>query len=328
MRAGRRLLFTAPRQVDVTAVDVPEPSPGELLVRTLCSGISTGTELLAYRGLIDPDLPLDERLGSLAGTFRFPFAYGYSCVGVVEESRGTVPIGSLVFAFHPHQDWFVVAETETVVLAPESDARAATLLPLVETALQISLDAGPVAHEQVVVLGLGTVGVLTALLLQRAGARVIAAEPIPDRRAVAARLGVTALAPEELPGRLAPRGVPLLVELSGAPDALPGNLALLAHEGTALVGSWYGTQPLSLPLGAAFHRRRLTIRATQVSTIPARLSPRWDIPRRRRVVCDLLNELPLSALPTTEIAFEDAASAYEALDRRTPGVLHVSLRYR
>jgi 2-desacetyl-2-hydroxyethyl bacteriochlorophyllide A dehydrogenase len=328
VRAGRRLLFTAPRQVDVTAVDVPEPSPGELLVRTLCSGISTGTELLAYRGLIDPDLPLDERLGSLAGTFRFPFAYGYSCVGVVEESRGTVPIGSLVFAFHPHQDWFVVAETETVVLAPESDARAATLLPLVETALQISLDAGPVAHEQVVVLGLGTVGVLTALLLQRAGARVIAAEPIPDRRAVAARLGVTALAPEELPGRLAPRGVPLLVELSGAPDALPGNLALLAHEGTALVGSWYGTQPLSLPLGAAFHRRRLTIRATQVSTIPARLSPRWDIPRRRRVVCDLLNELPLSALPTTEIAFEDAASAYEALDRRTPGVLHVSLRYR
>jgi 2-desacetyl-2-hydroxyethyl bacteriochlorophyllide A dehydrogenase len=328
VRAGRQLLFTAPRRVDVTAVDVPEPSPGELLVRTLRSGISTGTELLAYRGLIDPDLPLDERLGSLAGTFRYPFAYGYSCVGVVEESRGTVPIGSLVFAFHPHQDRFVVAQTDTVALAPETDPGSATLLPLVETALQISLDAGPVAHEQVVVLGLGTVGVLTALLLQRAGARVVAAEPIPDRREVAARLGVTALAPEDLPGRLPPGGVPLLVELSGAPEALSGNLALLAHEGTALVGSWYGTQPVSLPLGAEFHRRRLTIRATQVSTIPARLSPRWDIPRRRRVVYDLLTELPLSALPATEIAFEDAASAYEALDRGTPDVLHVSLRYK
>jgi 2-desacetyl-2-hydroxyethyl bacteriochlorophyllide A dehydrogenase len=328
VRAGRRLLFTAPRQVEVTAVDLREPSPGEVLVRTIWSGISTGTELLAYRGLIDPGLPLDERIGSLAGTFRYPFTYGYSCVGVVEQSRGRVPTGSLVFAFHPHQDWFVVAETDTVPLDPETDPRSATLLPLVETALQISLDAGPVTHEPVVVLGLGAVGILTALLLQRAGARVIAAEPIPYRREAATRLGVTAVAPEELPARLPSGGVALLVELSGAPDALSDGLALLAHEGTALVGSWYGVQPVSLPLGAAFHRRRLIIRATQVSTIPARLSPRWDVPRRRRTARDLLNELPLSALPTTEIAFEDAASAYEALDRRTAGVLHVALRYK
>jgi len=328
VRAGRRLLFVAPRQVNVTAVDLPEPSPGQLLVRTLWSGISSGTELLAYRGLVDPDLPLDERIGSLGGRFRYPFAYGYSSVGVVEESRGTVPPGSLVFAFHPHQDWFVVAETDTVLLAPQTDPRTATLFPLVETALQITLDAGPVAHEQVVVLGLGAVGVLTALLLERGAARVIAAEPIPERREVAVRLGVTAVAPEELPSRLPSHGVPLLIELSGAPGALSDGLALLAHEGTALVGSWYGVQPVSLPLGAAFHRRRLTIRATQVSTVPAWLTHRWDVPRRRRECRDLLNELPLSALPTTEIAFEDAASAYEALDRQTAGVFHVALRYK
>jgi 2-desacetyl-2-hydroxyethyl bacteriochlorophyllide A dehydrogenase len=328
VRAGRRLLFVAPRQVNVTAVDLPEPSPGQLLVRTLWSGISTGTELLAYRGLVDPDLPLDERIGSLGGRFRYPFAYGYSCVGVVEESRGTVPPGSLVFAFHPHQDWFVVAESDTVLLAPQTDPRTATLFPLVETALQITLDAGPVAHEQVVVLGLGAVGILTALLLQRVAARVIAAEPVLERREVAARLGVTAVTPEELPARLPPHGAPLLIELSGAPGALSDGLALLAHEGTALVGSWYGVQPVSLPLGAAFHRRRLTIRATQVSTIPTWLTNRWDVPRRRQTARDLLNELPLSALPTTEIAFEDAASAYEALDRRTAAVLHVALRYK
>jgi 2-desacetyl-2-hydroxyethyl bacteriochlorophyllide A dehydrogenase len=327
VRAGRRLLFVAPRQVDVTAVEVPDPSPGELVVRTLWSGISTGTELLAYRGLIDPDLPLDERIGSLGGTFRYPFGYGYSCVGVVEESGGTVPTGSLVFAFHPHQDRFVVADRDTVLLTPQTDPRSATLLPLVETALQITLDTGPVAHEQVVVLGLGAVGVLTSLLLQRAGARVIAAEPMPDRRAVAERFGVTAVAPEELSARLPTHGVPLLVELSGAPGALSDGLALLAHEGTALVGSWYGAQPVPLPLGGAFHRRRLTIRSTQVSTIPAWLTPRWDIPRRRRAARDLLDELPLSAFPATEIAFEDAPSAYEALDRRMAGLLHVTLRY-
>jgi threonine dehydrogenase-like Zn-dependent dehydrogenase len=93
------------------------------------------------------------------------------------------------------------------------------------------------------------------------------------------------------------------------------------------VGSWYGEQQVSLPLGGAFHRRRLTIRSSQVSTIPAALADRWDVARRRRVAAALLEMLPLSALATTEMPFADAASAYEALDRRAPGVLHVALRY-
>ena len=327
MGEGRRLLFVAPRLVELAPVDVPEPGRGELLVRTLRSGISAGTELLAYRGLLDPDLPLDERIGSLGGTFRYPFGYGYSCVGTVVRSRGAVPEGALVFAFHPHQDCFVVAETDVVVLPAGADPRLATLFPLVETALQLTLDAGPVAHEPVVVLGLGAVGVLTALLLQRAGAGVLTADPVAERRRVAAALGLATAAPEELRERVLAHGVPLLVELSGAPTALADGLALLAHEGTALVGSWYGTQPVPLPLGGAFHRRRLTIRASQVSTIPAALSGRWDVRRRIAVARDLLAALPLAALATTEVPFEQAATAYDALDRRLPGVLHVALRY-
>jgi 2-desacetyl-2-hydroxyethyl bacteriochlorophyllide A dehydrogenase len=324
---GRRLLFAAPRKVELASVAVPEPGPGELLVRTLHSGISAGTELLCYRGLLDPDLPLDERIGSLAGTFRYPFAYGYSCVGTVERSAGSVPPGTLVFAFHPHQDRFVMAEADAVVLPAGTDPRTATLLPLVETGLQLSLDAGAVAHEDVVVLGLGAVGVITALLLQRAGARVLGGDPRADRCQLARALGVPAAAPEELPARLPPGGVPLLVELSGAPAALPDALSLLAHEGMALVGSWYGTQPVPLPLGGPFHRRRLTIRSSQVSTVPAALSGRWDVVRRRRVAVGLLDVLPLSELATTEVPFDEAAAAYDALDRGAPGVVHVALRY-
>jgi 2-desacetyl-2-hydroxyethyl bacteriochlorophyllide A dehydrogenase len=324
---ARRLLFVSPRQVRVAPVDVPEPGPGQLLVRTLRSGISSGTELLCYRGLLDPDLPLDERIGSLGGSFRYPFPYGYSCVGTVESSTGPVAPGTLVFAFHPHQDRFVAAADDVVVLPPGTDPRSATLFPLVETGLQLSLDAGPVAHQTVAVLGLGAVGVLTALLLRRAGAQVLAADPLEGRRELAASLGLDVATPEELPARLPPGGVPLLLELSGAPGALAGALPLLAHEGTALVGSWYGEQPVSLPLGGAFHRRRLTIRSSQVSTIPAVLSDRWDVARRRRVATALLAELPLPALATTEVDFADAAAAYEALDRRAPGVLHVALRY-
>jgi 2-desacetyl-2-hydroxyethyl bacteriochlorophyllide A dehydrogenase len=323
-----QLLFTAPRQVEHAPVDLPELGPGRVLVRTRYSGISTGTELLGYRGLLDPDLSIDERIGALGGTFRYPFPYGYSCVGEVEQSAGSVARGALVFAFHPHQDRFVVGEDDVVVLPPGTDPRSATLFPYVETGLQLSLDAGQVARETVVVLGLGVVGVVTALLLQQGGATVVAADPAGERRKLAASLGILAVGPEELPSRLPSRGVPLLLELSGSPTALAGALDLLAHEGTALVGSWYGRQHVELPLGGAFHRRRLTIRSSQVSTIPAALSGRWDVGRRRRAAVALLGELPLGALATTEFAFADAAAAFQALDSREPGVFHVALRYQ
>jgi 2-desacetyl-2-hydroxyethyl bacteriochlorophyllide A dehydrogenase len=323
-----RLLFVAPRQVELAPVDLPEPGPGRLLVRTRYSGISTGTELLGYRGLLDPDLPIDERIGALGGTFHYPFPYGYSCVGQVERSAGSIPPGTLVFAFHPHQDRFAVGEDDVVVLPSGTDPRLATLLPFVETGLQLSLDAGQVAQETVVVLGLGVVGVITALLLQRAGATVVAADPSEERRELAVSLGIRAVEPAGLPEHLPSQGVPLLLELSGSPTALAGALDLLAHEGTALVGSWYGRQQVELPLGGAFHRRRLTIRSSQVTTIPAALTARWDVGRRRHVAVGLLGKLPLAALATTEFAFQDAPAAYRALDTREPGVVHVALRYQ
>ena len=150
--------------------------------------------------------------------------------------------------------------------------------------------------DTVVVFGLGVVGALTSLLLQRAGARVVAVEPRSDRRELAASIGVRAAAPDELPAALGgDRRVPLVIESSGNPDALGRALPLLAHEGTALVASWYGTKPVTLPLGQEFHRRRLTLRSTQVSTIPARLADRWDVERRRRAAVALLDELPLGA---------------------------------
>src|SRR5207342_372670 len=179
---GRALRFVAPRRVEIQRVEVHPPAPEELLVRTRWSGISGGTELLAYRGELDPGLEVDETLPSLTGSFRFPFAYGYSCVGEVERSRVPgIEEGSTVFAFHPHQDRFTVRASEIVSL-DAVDGRVATMIPLVETALQVSLDAGARIEEPVVVLGLGPVGVLAAALLQRSGADVVGVDPRADRR--------------------------------------------------------------------------------------------------------------------------------------------------
>jgi len=328
---ARAVHFVAPRSVELREVELPQPDEGSVLVVTEWSGISSGTELLAYRGEIDPDLPLDETLGALSGTFAYPFRYGYSAVGRVARPAGPLKEGQLVFAFHPHQDRFVVDAREAVPI-DGLDPRAATLYPLVETALQVCLDAAPRLGETAVVVGLGAVGILVAALLARAGAVVLGSEPEATRRAAAAAFGVRAIAPDEIAGAVAAeteeRGADLVAEASGDPRALASSLPLLAHEGTALVCSWYGTKPASLPLGAAFHRRRLAIRSTQVSTLPAALTARWDRGRRAAVAWRLAGELPLPILASHEFPFERAAEAYAHLDRKEDGLLHAALRYR
>jgi 2-desacetyl-2-hydroxyethyl bacteriochlorophyllide A dehydrogenase len=323
----RALEFAAPGMVRLVDADIAEPQEGEVLVRTELSGVSGGTELLAYRGEIDSDVGLDDAIGVLGGTFRFPFRYGYSCVGEVERSRATgVAEGERVFAFHPHQSAFVVRGDDCVVLEGE-DPQTATLLPLVETALQASLDAGTVLGATVAVTGLGAVGILTGAILVRAGARVIGSDPLPWRRDAAKSFGIDAVAPEELPSAVGD-GLPLVVETSGRPEVLAGSLSLLAHEGVALVVSWYGAKPVPLPLGAAFHRRRLTIRSTQVSSIPAAQRATWTRRSRLLHARTLLAELPLDALATHEFPFEQAPRAYEAIDRGEHGLIHATLRYQ
>jgi 2-desacetyl-2-hydroxyethyl bacteriochlorophyllide A dehydrogenase len=330
MRA-RAVHFVAPRRVELREVELPDPSEGQILVATEWSGISSGTELLAYRGEVDPDLPLDETLGALAGTFAYPFRYGYSAVGRVVRPAGSVRAGQRVFAFHPHQDRFVVDATDAVAV-DDLDPRAATLYPTVETALQVCLDAAPRLGEAAVVVGLGAVGVLVAALLTRTGAQVLGSEPDPARRAAAGAFGVPAVDPGDLEEAVGAatggRGADLVVEASGNAHALAASLPLLAHEGTALVCSWYGTRPVTLPLGAAFHRRRLAVASTQVSTLPAALTARWDRRRRAALAWRLARELPLAVLATHAFAFERAADAYACVDRRDDGLIHAALRYQ
>jgi 2-desacetyl-2-hydroxyethyl bacteriochlorophyllide A dehydrogenase len=328
---ARAVHFVAPRRVELREVEVPDPPEGHILVATEWSGISSGTELLAYRGEVDPDLPLDETLGALAGTFAYPFRYGYSAVGRVVRPAAPFQEGQRVFAFHPHQDRFV-ADAREVVPVDDLDPRAATLYPMVETALQVSLDAAPRLGETAVVVGLGAVGILVAALLTRTGAVVLGSEPEPARRAAAGAFGVRALDPDDVSeavtAETSGRGTDLVVEASGNPGALASSLGLLAHEGTALVCSWYGTKPVALPLGAEFHRRRLALRSTQVSTLPAALTARWDRRRRAELAWRLARGLPLAVLATHAFPFKEAAEAYACADRKDDGLMHAALRYQ
>jgi threonine dehydrogenase-like Zn-dependent dehydrogenase len=302
--------------VEIRELPAPRPEPGEVLVHTLCSGISSGTERLIFRGEVPEDVALDDTITSLGGTFRYPFPYGYACVGRVDGQD------RLVFAFHPHQDIFTAAPGDLVAL-PAVRPAAATLFPLVETALQVTLDAEAGYGDPVVVLGTGVVGLLTALLLKRSGRRPLCADPLAWRRSLADSVGITAVDP----GELGKEEVPLVIEASGNTEAPARALDLLAHEGTLLVVSWFGSKPVQLPLGGAFHRRRLAIRSTQVSTIPARMSATWTVARRRAEAAALLPELPLDELCTHVFPFAKAADAFRAVDQSPPDLMHAVLDY-
>ncbi|HEV3478991.1 MAG TPA: zinc-binding alcohol dehydrogenase [Gaiellaceae bacterium] len=326
---AKTVRFVAPHVVELADVAVPEARSGEVLVRAELSGISGGTEMLAYRGELDSSLPRDETLGALTGTFEYPFTYGYSVVGTVEDSRSDVGEGERVFAFHPHQSRFVVSAADVVPIGA-TDPRTATLFPLVETALQISLDTAVRYREVAAVLGLGPVGILTGILLMRSGATVLGSDPKPWRRETARVCGLAQVEPDALADAVRTatrgRGADYIVEATGNPEALGTSLGLLATEGVAIVASWYGAKPVTLPLGADFHRRRLEVRSSQVSTIGGR-AVRWNRQRRLEEAQALLAELPLSALASHTFPLERVREAYAALDRGDDGVVHVALAY-
>jgi 2-desacetyl-2-hydroxyethyl bacteriochlorophyllide A dehydrogenase len=324
------LRFAGPRIIELVELDLPEARADQASVRTLFTGISPGTEMLAYRGEIDPSLPLDETIGALGGTFEYPFEYGYSAVGVIDKPAGGFTEGDVVFAFQPHRSAFVASPKELIPIG-DLDARNATLFPLVETALQISLDVGEISDRDVVVVGLGPVGILSSALLARRGGRVVGVDPLAWRRVAANAFGIEAVSPERAPTaideRSGGRGVAVVVEASGNPDALANSLAWLDHEGLALVCSWFGTKQVPLPLGAEFHRKRLTLRSSQVSTIPSWLQAEWGVERRRKVALELMGELPLEQLATHTFPISEAARAFAAIDGRREGLIHAALSY-
>lgn len=324
MTEARAVWFTGPRAVALRPEPVPEPGPGELLVRAIASGISAGTELLVYRGQVEPDLPLD--LPTLRGSFGFPIKYGYATVARVEAAgRGVTraEVGDLVFCLHPHQDRFVVPQAVATRLPADLAPELGVFMANLTTAITVVLDARTALADVAVVFGLGTIGQLVAQLLRRGGAElVVGVDPLAGRRDLGRRLGAHLTLPpgEELATALTRetggRGADVAVEVSGAPAALQQAIDVVADEGTVVVASWYGTKPVSLRLGERFHRGRVRLRSSQVGRLDPALGPRWDRARRDEVACRLLSELRLAPLISHRLPFERAAEAYGLLDQQ------------
>ncbi|MCB2186864.1 MAG: oxidoreductase [Deltaproteobacteria bacterium] len=332
------LFFTGPRRVEVREEPLEAPRRGQVLVQTLLTAISAGSELLVYQGAVDPASPADPTLSSLAGTLAYPLKYGYAAVGqVVETGPGVGPEWQerRVFAFQPHQSYFVAEVADLLVLPPELAPEQAVLLPNLETALSLVQDGAPLIGQKVAVLGQGVVGLLTTWLLAKFPlATLLTLEPLTLRRELSSRLGAQLCLDPTEPTQLAlagahlgSRGADLVYELSGQPAALGLALELAGYAASVVVGSWYGTRAVNLSLGERFHRGRQTITSSQVSTLAPGLSGRWDKPRRLAFALDLARQVDAGLFITQRRPLEEAPLMYDRLDRFPGSILQVVLSY-
>ena len=336
------LYFTAPNQVEVREESIPDLGTRQLLVRTAVSGISSGTELLYYRGQVPEELALDAGIPSLSGDSRYPFPYGYACAGeVIDAGTGVEStwLGKKVFSFQPHASHFC-AEAEQLIELPEGMAfEQAIFLPNMETALNFVLDARPLVGEFVGVFGLGVVGLLTtALLLRFPLGGLVCWDRYPLRRQTARHLGLEfELDPDDtwgwqnvlksFGGKGLQDGLDLALELSGAPPALDQAIGSLGFGGRLVIGSWYGTKPVHLDLGGKFHRSRIEMIASQVSTIAPVLRGRWDKDRRFSTVLRLLAEIRPETWITQRFPLERASETYRQLAEDPSSSLQVIFEY-
>ncbi len=325
----RSLFFTAPHRVEIRDETVRPPLAGEVLVATVASAISPGTEMLVYRGQAPTELAVDETISALPGSFGFPLKYGYAAVGRVVQLGPEVDtswLGRLVFAFNPHESQFIVAAANLLPLPTNVDPDTALFLPNMETAVNFLHDGAPLMGERVAVFGQGIVGLLTTALLARMPlASLTTFDRYTLRREASLSLGAQVSLDPSDPIELQ---TDLTYELSGSPAALNQAIAATGFDGRVIIGSWYGQKHADLNLGGRFHRSRIRLISSQVSTLAPGLSGRWTKARRMEVAWQILREIKPVRLITHRFPLAEAAKAYELIDRHPDQCIQIVLSYQ
>lgn len=316
---ARAFWLSSPGKGEIRALTLPEPGPDQVLVRTLYSGVSRGTETLVFRGEVPPAQAQLMRAPFQEGDFPGPVKYGYLNVGLVEQGPPHLA-GRKVFCLYPHQTAYVVP-VDAVVPVPEAvPAPRAVLAGTVETAVNAAWDAAPLIGDRVTVVGAGMVGSCVAGVLARLpGASVELVDVDPARRGVADAFGVGFATPQQ-----ARRDRDLVFHASASAAGLQLSLDLVAREGTVTELSWYGDREVSLKLGGAFHSGRLTLRSSQVGAVsPARRGSR-SFADRLALALELLRDPSFDVLLSGRSDFAELPDVLAALAAGTkPALAHL-----
>lgn len=316
---ARAFWIAEPGRGELRREALPRPSADEVVVRSLFSGISRGTEALVFEGRVPASERQRMRAPFQRGEFPAPVKYGYASVGEVEGGPGELG-GRTVFVLHPHQTRYVVPSSAVHVVPDQVPPARAVLAANLETAINGIWDARPHVGDRITVVGAGTVGCLVAWIAgQLAGCRVELIDTNPARAAVARSLGVGFAAPAD-----AAEDADVVIHASGSAPGLALALRVAGFEATIVELSWYGSNVVPLPLGESFHARRLTMKSSQVGSVAATQRPRWDTRRRMALALSMLADPALDVLITGESPFDDlpqvmarlAASPGDALCHR------------
>lgn len=336
---ARTLFFTAPGRVEIRESELPAMKDNEVLVETQCSAISAGTEMLVHRGEFSHIVDTHDNVSS---DLKYPLAYGYACVGRITKTGKHVDkalLGKLVFGFAPHTSAFI-CDPSSLILAPASlPAEACSFLPNMETAVNLVQDGAPVLGERVLVLGQGVVGLLVASLLREFPLETLVTSDCHAlRRNASLEIGVDdSFDPEVLDENsnnsnnkhqfAYAQNFDLTFELSGSPSALNDAITLTAFSGRIVIGSWYGEKKAAIDLGGAFHRSRIQLISSQVSTVAPALSGRWDKARRFEVAWEALRRIQPQKWITHRFPIEEADEAYRLIDENLQETIQVILNY-
>ena len=315
-QVSQALWYVAPGRAEIRAEPLNEPKPGEVVVRALHGALSRGTERLVLAGRVPESEHERMRPPHMGGGFPFPVKYGYSTVGRVESGPPDLA-GRMVFALHPHQDMFTVPAADVVPVPDSVPARRGVLAANMETALNAVWDGAPQACDRIAVVGAGVVGALVAFLCARLpGAEVTLIDVVPERAALAARLGVRFALPSAAPG-----DCDLVVHASATAAGLATALNLAGDEATVLELSWYGSGDMPVALGAAFHSRRLRLVSSQVGRVATSHRSRWTTQRRLAAALGLLSDATLDALIAPSVPFTELPAKLASILAPDSGIL-------
>jgi 2-desacetyl-2-hydroxyethyl bacteriochlorophyllide A dehydrogenase len=345
----KTVYFTAPRQVEVREESIPGLGADEVLVETICSAISAGTEMLVYHGQFPH---LIDSYDVVSSDLKHPCAYGYACAGIIRDTGTQVNKDlkdKLVFAFQPHTSSFTI-HPSALIFAPASfSAVTCSFLPNIETAVNLVQDGAPILGERVLVVGQGVVGLSVASLLKEFPLEaLVTADCYELRRKASLEIGVDdSFDPEVISHSnknpnsgsnqnsnakqqriYAQNKFDLTFELSGSPSALNDAIALTSFSGRIVIGSWYGEKRAEIDLGGAFHRSRIKMISSQVSSVAPELRGRWDKARRFRVAWEALKRIQPQKWITHRFPIEDAAQAYRLLDENPQETIQVLFEYK
>jgi NADPH:quinone reductase-like Zn-dependent oxidoreductase len=315
---ARAFWLREPGRGEIRPVTVADPGADEVLVRTIRSGVSRGTETLVFRGGVPPDQYAVMRAPFQEGEFPGPVKYGYLNVGQVERGPGHLR-GRTVFCLYPHQTSYVVPVDAVVVVPDDVPPSRAVLAGAVETAVNAVWDAPPLVGDRITVIGAGMVGCCVARLISRfPGMQVTLVDVDGSRGETAEVLGVDFALPEEAAG-----DQDLVVHASATSAGLQKSLDLLGIEGTVLDLSWYGDTQVELSLGGSFHSRRLGIRASQVGMVAAARRGRRSTADRLSLALQLLRDPAFDALITGTSGFDELPEVMASLsDGSLPALCH------